>query len=53
MVSVLNVTAGQQITSAGGIKHALETDASIDAMRQTAAGEALGASAYSNSLIAY
>ena len=41
---VLKVTAGQQITSTGGIKQALETDASIDAMRQTAAGDALGVS---------
>ena len=39
-----NVTAGQLITSIGGIRHALETEASIEAIRQTAAGEALGVS---------
>ena len=41
---VLNVTAGQLITWVGGSRHALETDASIEAIRQTAAGDTLGVS---------
>ena len=42
---MLNFTAGQQIESIGGNIHALETDASMDAIRQTAAGDVLGPSA--------
>ena len=36
---MLKVTAGQLITSIGGNRHALDTDANIDAIRQTAAGK--------------
>ena len=41
---MLKVTAGQPITSVGGNRHALDTEANIEAIRQTAAGEALGVS---------
>ena len=39
---MLKVIAGQLITLTGGSKQALEMDASIDAMRHTAAGDAFG-----------